>query len=57
MSIAASELALESDYFELCFWTVAFKTILTGNITKIPVAFKSEIETQFDAYLIFIFNP
>ena len=26
---AASELNLESDCLELCFWTVAFKTILT----------------------------
>ena len=25
----ASELTLESDCLELCFWTVAFKTILT----------------------------
>ena len=25
---AASELTLESDCFEVCFWTVAFKTIL-----------------------------
>ena len=26
---AASELALEIDCLRLCFWTVAFKTILT----------------------------
>ena len=26
---AASELTLRSDCLDLCFWTVAFKTILT----------------------------
>ena len=54
---AASELTLEGDCLELCLWTVAFKTILTRNITKIPVAFKPEIQTQFGAYVVFIFNP
>ena len=28
LGTAASELTLESDCFEVCFWTVAFKTIL-----------------------------
>ena len=40
---AACELTLRSDYLELCFWTVAFKTILTHNITKIPVTLKLEL--------------
>ena len=47
----------ESDCLELCFCRVAFKTSLTGNITKIPVTFKSELETLFDAYVVFMFNP
>ena len=54
---AASELTLESDCFILCFWTVVFKTILIGNITKIPVAFKSKLLTQFGGFFAFIFNP
>ena len=29
MRTAASEMTLESDCLELCFWTVPFKTILT----------------------------
>ena len=37
------KLTLESDCLELCFWRVAFKTILTRNITKIPVTFKPEL--------------
>ena len=37
------KLTLGSDCLELCFWEVAFKTILSINITKIPVAFKPEL--------------
>ena len=50
----ASKVTLESDCLEFCLWTVTFKTILTypGNITKIPVAFKPDLETQFSAYVI-----
>ena len=40
---AASGVILESDCFELCFWTIAFKAIMTHNIIKIPFAFKPEI--------------
>ena len=40
---AASELTLESDCLEICFWTVACSITLTGNITKIPFAFKPEL--------------
>ena len=53
---APFKLTLESDCLELCFRTAAFKTILTGNITNIPVAFKSAVETQFYAYVVFIFK-
>ena len=28
-----------------------------GNITKTRVAFKPELQTQFDAYAVFKFNP
>ena len=35
---AASELTLQSDCLELCFW-IAFKS----NITKIPVTFTPEL--------------
>ena len=35
------KLTLGSDCLELCFWAVAFKTILK-NTTEIPVAFKPE---------------
>ena len=39
---------------ELCFWTVAFKTILA--ITKIPAAFELE-PLNTGSYAVFIFNP
>ena len=37
------KLTLGSDYLELCFWAVAFKTILTRYYLKISVAFKPEL--------------
>ena len=37
------KLTLGSGCLELCFWTVPFKTILIGNIKKLPVAFKPEL--------------
>ena len=54
---AASELTLRGDCLELCFWTVALKTILINNITKAPAAFKPQLSTQLGAYAVFIFNP
>ena len=44
---AASKVILGRDCLRLFFWTVAFKTILTYNIIKIPVVFKPELQTLF----------
>ena len=53
LHMAAPELTLGSDCLGLSFGTVGFKTI---QITKIPVAFKPELQTQFGTYALFTFN-
>ena len=47
----ASELTLENECLKLCFWTVAFKTILTRSYYKITSHFQAK-----GAYIFFIFN-
>ena len=44
-------MTLVSDCLGLSLWRVAFKTIL-NNITKIPVAFKPELQIKFGAYAL-----
>ena len=39
---AASEVTLGSDSFRLTFWRVAFKTILTCNVTKMLQSLSSQ---------------
>ena len=54
----ASELTLESDCLELCFWTVAFKTILNWKCYKNTNRFQTRsLETQLGANIVFVFNP
>ena len=53
---AALEVTLGRDRLGLFFWRVAFKTILTQEVTLQKYQSFSEPYTQFGAYALFRFN-
>ena len=53
---AASGLTLQSDCLKLCFWTVAFKTILTQYYYKNTSGFQLRALNTIRRY-VFMFNP
>ena len=53
---AASGLTLQNDCLKLCFWTVAFKTILTQYYYKITSGFQLRALNTIQRY-VFMFNP
>ena len=52
--MVASELTLRSDCHDSRFQNHPDSV---HYITKMPVAFKPELQTQFGAYVVIIFNP
>ena len=54
---ATSELTLQSDCLDLCFWNVSSKTILTQQCYKNTSDFQTRaLKTHFGAYAVFTFN-
>ena len=51
------KLTLGSDCLELASGQSLSKPSRLSNITKLPVTFKQEPQTQFGEYAVFTFNP